>query len=535
MFRSIRWRLVLSYVLLTLLTVTMVGVLALSLIKQYVGQQEEENFSANAEAVALRAEPLLWPLVQHSELQVLARTSSFLGNARIRILHRNRAVLADSGDHAQGDEFVWILPLPGWAAGESTALGRALVSGSVLDTESPFPPPPTGTLSMIERLPGDRALAGLRRWDDTWGPRFSFHAAGDVEELERLVAEQPLPPRSERVITVPIGEAQHPLGYVEISHGPSYAREALTTARRAFMLAAGGALFLAVIVGLVVSRRLAAPLHQLTHVAGRMSDGDLSIRAPIRSRDEIGELAGQFNQMAERLEASFGDLAAERDALQRFIADASHELRTPITALKSFNELLQDAAADDPAARAEFLAESQDQIKRLEWVTTNLLDLSRLDAGLVQLDCADHDVGEVLTAVASSFRILAQERQIGLTVRLPASPLLLHCDRARIELALSNLMENALKFTPTGGQISLGAQQVGDSLHLWVEDSGQGIQSDELPHIFKRFYRGRNSQDEGSGLGLSIVQSIARSHGGRAHVETTAGEGSLFVLEIPLI
>jgi signal transduction histidine kinase len=530
MFRSIRWRLVLSYMFLTLLTVTMVGILALSLIKQYVGQQERKNLSANAEAVALRARPLVWPVPQRGELQELALTSSFLGNARIRILDQDQTVLADSWNHARGDEFVWILP--GWTVEESMVLPRARGPGLILDTELALPLLPAEALSMLEHLPRD--ITGVRRWDDAWGARFSFYPAGDLEELEKLVAEQKSAPRSERVIVVPIGTAADPLGHVEISNGPDYGREALATARRAFLLAAAGAMFMAAIVGLLVSRRLSAPLRELAEVAGQMSSGDLSTRAPVRGRDEIGELAGQFNRMAERLEVSFTDVAAERDALRRFIADASHELRTPITALRSFNELLQDAAADDPAARAEFLSESQAQINRLEWVTSNLLDLSRLDAGLVELERADHQVGELLAAVAKSFKTSAQERGIKLSVRPPRPPVRLRCDRARMELALSNLVDNALKFTPTEGQVALGAQRVGDSLHLWVRDSGPGIEPEDLPHIFERFYRGPNSRGDGSGLGLSIAQSIVQAHSGRVRLESKPGEGSLFVLEMPL-
>lgn len=535
MFRSIRWRLVLSYLLLTLLTVAMVGILALSLIRRYVGQQETENLSANAEAVALRALPLLRPLAQPAELQELALTSSFLGNARIRILDDNQVVLADSWNHANRDEVVWLLPLPGWAGEEPAILPRGLMPELLLDAQWPLPLLPSDALSLLDHLPRDSAFTGVRRWDDAWGARFSFHAASDLEELEELVAQQQMAARSGRLIAVPIGGMDAPLGYVEISNGPDYGSEALATARRAFLFAAAAAMFLALIVGLLVSRRLSAPLRELAAVAGQMSSGDLSTRAPVRGRDEIGDLAGQFNQMAERLEVSFNDLAAERDTLQRFIADASHELRTPITALKSFNELMQDAAADDPAARAEFLQESQIQINRLEWVTGNLLDLSRLDAGLVDLECAHHDVGDLLAAVASSFKTSAQERGVALSVRTPLSSLPLNCDGTRMELALSNLLDNALKFTPSGGRVELGAQRKGDSMHLWVRDSGLGIEPEDLPHIFERFYQGRNSGGDGTGLGLSIVQSVVLVHDGRIRVESEPRAGSLFVIEMPQV
>jgi signal transduction histidine kinase len=291
-------------------------------------------------------------------------------------------------------------------------------------------------------------------------------------------------------------------------------------------------MILAVVVGLLVSQGLTAPLRSLAATAGRMSD-DLSTRAPARGWDEIGQLAQQLNQMAERLEASFAALNADRDALRRFIADASHELRTPITALKNFVELLQGAAADDAAARKEFLAESATQIGRLEWITRNLLDLSRLDAGLTELDFGDHDAGELAESASAAIKALAQEKEITVTVNIPSAPVSVCCDRARVELALSNLVSNALKFTPTGGRVEVGAEKVGDSVRFWVQDDGPGIPLTDQPHIFERFYRGQGSRAEGSGLGLAIVHSVVQAHDGRVWVESEPGVGSRFVFELP--
>jgi signal transduction histidine kinase len=237
--------------------------------------------------------------------------------------------------------------------------------------------------------------------------------------------------------------------------------------------------------------------------------------------------------MAERLQSSFADLASERDALRRFIADASHELRTPITALRSFNDLLQGAAADDAAARAEFLTESQTQIDRLEWITGNLLDLSRLDGRLVDLQLAVHDAAELIVAASAAFHEVARQRRVDLTISRPASAPSVHCDRARIELALSNLLDNGLKFTPEGGRLEIGAGPGGGGVRFWVHDSGPGIDPADQPHIFERFYRGRDGHAEGSGLGLAIVRSIVEAHSGRVWVESEPGSGSRFVIELP--
>jgi signal transduction histidine kinase len=544
MFRSIRWRLVASYVLITLLTVSLVGVLTLSLVRRYVRQQETAYLTANAQAIARRAVPLMQPAVQRADLLELAHTSSFFVNARVRILDDRRQILAASGPGSNVDEFVWIAPATRFRVELDAPLSRSGPVIMALPSGDPLviPSRPGDQYTLLKGLPADAEVTVVHRIGGPWGSRIIFSTlpsgelptpsdnAGDIQGL----SGKEEPARSPQVIFTPIGGSSHPLGYVELSSGLDFGGETLATTSRALFFAAGGATLLAALIGLVVGRGLTAPLRNLSSAASQMNGSDLSARVPAHGQDEIGQLAGQFNQMAGRLETSFADLAAERDALRRFIADASHELRTPITALKTFNELLQSGAVDEPSARAEFLAESQVQINRLEWITHNLLDLSRLDAGLIHLDVADHTVGELMETATAAFKNLAQEKGVALAIHQPLPQLTLCCDRARIESALYNLLDNAIKFTPAGGHVEIGAEQAGKSVRLWVRDDGLGINPSDQPHIFERFYRGQAGGAEGSGLGLAIVQSVVQAHGGQVSVESQPGEGSQFLIDLPL-
>lgn len=531
-FHSIRWRLVASYVVLSLLTVSIVGVLATEIVRRYVQDREVEKLQANAQSLAQELQPLMWVRTPAAQIHSLTKAASFLGDVRIRVLDTEGLILSDSGRPASIEELVLIHPPEGSGRFYSRNDAWFNLILPVMDQHLNI-----NELDRIiyDSLPPGTTFQFVQRSTGPWGGRISFEipAARDSLLPTQTSPDMSETSRSAIVVREPIGASKELLGYVEISAGQDYGSAALVTTRRAFLLAGAGATLLAVVIGLVMSQQLTSPLRELQETAHLMGSGDLSARADYKRSDEIGELAAQFNQMAEQMQENFIQVEKERDTLRRFISDASHELRTPVTALKNFLTLIQGPAAQDPPAQTEFLAESQIQIERLEWITRNLLDLTRLDAGLVELDFANHYVGELITAAVAPFNSLADAKGITLEIQIPDPSVMLWCDAPRLELVLSNLLDNALKFTLPGGNISVAAKRSFDIIEIWVTDTGTGIHPDEIPHIFDRFYRGRQHTEHGSGLGLAIAKSLVEAQGGEILVESTWGEGAKFILKFP--
>jgi len=527
MFRSIRWRLILSYVFLALLTVGVVGAVTYQLAENYIQFRETEGLRANAQAISSQAEPLMKSPFAAFDLQQLAETSAFLGDIRVRIMDTQQHPIADSGSPEAASQVMLLVPfgselLPGMQGG---VMVYHVAPGTSFELPS----------EVFDALPDGAMITLVERRSGPLGGEISFERVFPAKDLPiEIQSEDVSPHRSDAAITIPIGDTGNPSGFVELSAPVDYGITLLDQLKQALVTAGLGAVVLAGLFGFWNSQRLTSPLKSLARTSAQMGAGDLSVRANLQSGGEIGELAQQFNLMADNLQVSFDQLASERDALRRFIADASHELRTPVTALKNFNSLLLDAAADDPAAREEFLLESQSQIQRLEWITHNLLDLSRLDAGLMELDLTENDLGEIIAAAITPFQTLASEKGVSLSVELPADPVVLLSDWARLEIALTNLLDNALKFTPTGGNVTVSLKQVANQVLLQVRDTGIGITPEDLPHIFERFYRGRSHNAGGSGLGLAIVKSIIEAHGGQVGVESTVGQGTLFSLNFQI-
>jgi signal transduction histidine kinase len=364
----------------------------------------------------------------------------------------------------------------------------------------------------------------------------------DAKELATPEPGQYQERLTSRPVRVEVTSAAIPYG-VEVTLLNPFTYRATAIANVSGLLAVIGliALAVAVVVAAMITQRITTPLRRLTEASQDLAEGDFARRLPIEAIEdgprELAELGLQFNAMAERLQESVEIIRRDRDRSREFLADVSHELRTPIAALRTFNELLVEGAAADPSARSEFLETSRAQLERLDWLAQNLLELSKLDSGLVLLDLRREDLRSSVEQAVDQAAATARRRGVELAMDRPVEPVVLRHDPVRIGQVVSNLVGNAIKFTPRGGRVDVGVVAEADGgASITVADTGIGIDPAELPRIFDRFFRGSRASEargSGSGLGLAIVRSIVEMHGGTVSVESRLGTGSTFRVAIP--
>jgi len=287
---------------------------------------------------------------------------------------------------------------------------------------------------------------------------------------------------------------------------------------------------------LVIFRPAQARLRALEDAARRFGDGDLSARAPAIGGDEVSAVADAFNRMAADLAARQAQLVEADRARRQLLADVSHELMTPLTAIRGYAETLglpQFAPPTNEGTRAVKVI--QEEGERIERLVGDLLDLARFEAGGMSLAQESVDVDEVFDRVTERHAKTAQDKQVTIVVDPHDEDLRLIGDAMRIEQALQNLAANALKHTPPGGVVRLGARRDAGRVTLAVSDTGIGIPAEHLPHVFDRFYKADRSRSQsGSGLGLSIVKAIIERHGGTVTVRSVPNVETVFEVTLPI-
>ncbi len=281
----------------------------------------------------------------------------------------------------------------------------------------------------------------------------------------------------------------------------------------------------AAVIALVLSRSLVEPIQGLTNAVRRFGRGDRSARAEERGAAQVRELAGEFNAMAERVDAN------DR-AMRGFIADVSHELRTPLTAIHGFSAALVEG--DVPAERRQRSLEViQQETRRILRMVEQLLDLSRLEAGQLELRLTAVAPRELIDHAADLFAQRAEEAGIALLREAAPGAPRIRGDFDRLCQVLNNLVENALRHTAQGSISLSAAAAAGGGLRLEVRDTGSGIAAEDLPHLFDRFWQPSDRSGPGAGLGLAISREIVRAHGGSISATSPPGEGAAFEIILP--
>jgi signal transduction histidine kinase len=292
------------------------------------------------------------------------------------------------------------------------------------------------------------------------------------------------------------------------------------------VMATVGAIALALVLSFLFARSLSNPLREIASAIQSISHGQLDQRVPVRSRDEVGQVATAFNQMS-------ADLARANQLRKQMTADIAHELRTPLSVIGGYLASLSDGLLTPSPERFKIM---HDEAQHLQRLVEDLRTLSLADAGELPLNRRHVAPGELIRLAAATFSHQAEQREITLSIQAEPDLRLLYVDPDRILQILSNLLSNALRHTPQQGQITLSSRVEHDRIQLSIQDTGPGIPRDHLPHIFQRFYRvdsSRHQAQDESGLGLAIAKSITEVHGGTISVHSEVGTGTTFTLTFP--
>jgi signal transduction histidine kinase len=332
-----------------------------------------------------------------------------------------------------------------------------------------------------------------------------------------------------RVLSVPVVIGNRPIGTLQLATSLVVVDATLRGLVTVLLLGSVIALAIAGVVGWLTTRRALAPLEAVTQTALQITRADdLSRRISYQGPpdDEVGQLILAFNQTLARLENLF-------DSQKRFIADVGHELRTPLTVIKGNADLMRRFGESDD----EFLIGIENEVEWLTRLVGDLLLLAQAESGKLPLDIRLIELDTLVLEALNQMRVLARDK---LELKLGEIDQVLVCgDQDRLKQVLVNLISNAINYTPSGGVVTIGLGKVSDQANLTIHDTGPGIPSEDLPHIFERFYQGEKSRTrsrngKGFGLGLSIAYWIVRNHDGMIEVESNEGQGTTFRVQLPL-
>jgi signal transduction histidine kinase len=289
-----------------------------------------------------------------------------------------------------------------------------------------------------------------------------------------------------------------------------------------------------------MAHSMVSRLRALLSVARQVSDGDLTARVDVTSRDEIGRLSSEFNAMVARLEEMQEQRARLEASRRELIAAVSHDLRTPLASMRAMIEALNDGVVTDPDTAQRYLRTIQGETQHLATLIDDLFELSQIDAGALKLHLEPTSLADLVSDALESMNAQAEKKKVRLEGHVEGVPPQVPLDAPRMQRVLYNLIQNAIRHTPQDGTVTLSVRGAKDQVELTIADTGEGIPDSDLPHIFDRFYRGerartRERQDggPGAGLGLAIAKGIVEAHGGSIRASSKPGQGATFHVMLP--
>ncbi len=354
------------------------------------------------------------------------------------------------------------------------------------------------------------------------GPQPSLAALMELRYRSPTVFTQPsrdLPQR--RYAARPVVADKQTIGVVEVSRSILASERFLTTLRYILLMTILAAGAISLLVSVLLARRLSRPIRDMEQATQHIASGDLDVRLDRYPPDEIGRLAESINQMAGRLKR----LEAAR---AQFISEISHDLRTPLTAIKGLLVNLIDATGPDERSSLEIAERETDRLIRL---VNQLLDFSRWRGGRLELDLCPIDIGDIARTAVILSKGRAHHRNVALDADVPLDLSVVSADPDRLQRVILNLLDNGIKFTPAGGQVTLAVTQRESEIEVSVQDSGRGMSDEERERAFEPYYHGERG---GAGLGLTIARAIVEAHGGRMGIESGKGQGSRVWLALPM-
>jgi two-component system, OmpR family, phosphate regulon sensor histidine kinase PhoR len=383
---------------------------------------------------------------------------------------------------------------------------------------------PDSLLSTLENHATREEVLAARQHGTGWDKRHSASTGEDLFYLAREVRFTHSP-----------GSALSNLEYVRVAISLRDVDAAVSEIRGKVFLAGLFALIVIAIASRIVSRQITKPIVEIAAIVRDIQAGNLDRKLPVRSQDEIGQLAALINEMTGKLKEDIEQLKRLERVRSEFLGNVSHELRTPIFSMKGFLETLLEGAVNDPEVNVRFVEKAYKHANRLDSLLSDLIEISRIESGEMKMSFRYFDVASLLRQTMQDSSDQSAKKNQKLNLDTPEGELMVLGDKERLRLAIGNIVDNAIKYSPSEATITIRLSASEALATISISDNGPGIEAEHMPRIFERFYRvdkNRSREVGGTGLGLAIVKHIVEAHGTKVSVFSEIGKGTTFTFDL---